>query len=289
MPTVDVVIPAFNSAPEELARALASVRAIDRPGTVVVVDDGSDPPIGPLEGARVERQANAGPSAARNRGLALTRAEWVLLLDADDQAIGAGVSAMVALGEKTGAAAVLAGRWNLHPDGRRTPEPVPPEWSDRTLPSPGDVFRPLRLFGATGVLVSRRALDAGVRFDETLKIGEDRDFLRRCADVGPIAVSSEPALVYTLPAGGRSSLSSSGHTSRRIADHLVLLERYCDGASEDHFREATAWLINRASKVGVSGEDWDRLTAAARARGWRVPLKPVVRRLVRRVVRGGGA
>lgn len=87
--TVSAVIPAYNAAPF-IARAIESVLAQTRPVLeVLVVDDGSrdetaviaerfGPPV------RVIRQANAGPSAARNHGARLSRGEWIALLDADD-------------------------------------------------------------------------------------------------------------------------------------------------------------------------------------------------------------
>jgi glycosyltransferase involved in cell wall biosynthesis len=86
-PTVAFVIPAFN-AQEVIADAVASAMAQDTPADeVVVVDDGStDDTAGIAEsaGARVIRQRNGGPAAARNAGIHATTAEWIALLDADD-------------------------------------------------------------------------------------------------------------------------------------------------------------------------------------------------------------
>ena len=88
---VSVIIPLFNKAPY-VARALASVAAQTYPDfEVIVVDDGStdggtqmvevckEPPI------RLITQDNAGPGAARNRGLELAQGELVAFLDADDE------------------------------------------------------------------------------------------------------------------------------------------------------------------------------------------------------------
>jgi glycosyltransferase involved in cell wall biosynthesis len=94
MKRVDVVIPAYNAA-SFIEDALASVAAQgDCVARVIVVDDGStDDTVAIAEAFGLRhpglalvclRQPNAGPSAARNRGLAHVQAEFVAMLDADD-------------------------------------------------------------------------------------------------------------------------------------------------------------------------------------------------------------
>jgi glycosyltransferase involved in cell wall biosynthesis len=90
MPLVSIIVPLYNKAAYVL-RSLASVRAQTvTDSEIIVVDDGStdggadlvaevpDPRV------RLVRQVNAGPGAARNRGLAEARAPYVAFLDADD-------------------------------------------------------------------------------------------------------------------------------------------------------------------------------------------------------------
>lgn len=86
-PSLAVVVPVRDGA-RYLPTALASVAAQTLPAhEVVVVDDGSSDDSAALAvraGARVLRQQNAGPGAARNRAVTATSCELVAFLDADD-------------------------------------------------------------------------------------------------------------------------------------------------------------------------------------------------------------
>jgi hypothetical protein len=312
---VDVVIPAFNPDVEQLAGAVRSALAVAGCERVVVVDDGSATPVTLAGGdaglgARVElvRQANAGPAAARNRGIERTRAAWVLFLDADDEVMAEGVRAAIALAERLRAGAVVASRIELDERGGRVMKAVPAEWADRVLPARGDVFRPIVLFSTTGVLVHRRVIEAGVRFDEAIVYGEDRDFLHSASGVAAIVVSTEPVVVQRVFRDG-GNLRSPRKLPRWIRDHVRVLEKHvpvggtgalpsASGPGVTHRRDAcatgegdtarvwlaeqTRWLLNAASKAWVDAESWGLLTRAARARGWGVPLKCRVRRLLKR-------
>lgn len=87
-PLVSVVIPSFNRA--TLLREAMERLTLQTAGSleIIVVDDGSTDGTGTLvrthPGVRYFRQANQGPSAARNTGLAQASGDWVHFLDSDD-------------------------------------------------------------------------------------------------------------------------------------------------------------------------------------------------------------
>jgi len=290
-PRADAVIATYNAPPERLNRAIESCAASALVGRVIVVDDGSSPAAevaGAWAGAdRVVliRQANAGPSAARNAGLERVRADFAVILDDDDALEPPGLEAMIELADRLGAVAAVAARYEALPGGERRFKPVPEGYRDAALPGPGEVFRPIAIFGASGCLVRRRAIEGGLRFDPSLQIGEDRDFLRRAAALGPIAVCGTAALTVTIHAGG-ANLSSAAHLKRRVRDHLVLVDRYCDAGSSGHMEAQTRWLLGTLAKGQGTGFDrdlWDKLAGAARARNWSIPLKTRLRAAIRRL------
>jgi len=113
-PLVSVVIPCWNQGPY-LGEAIESVLAQRYPKLeLTVVDDGSDDNsyevAARYPGVRRLRQANSGVAVARNRGLAESRGDYVVFLDADDRLLPNALE--VGMGELRAApaAAFAAGR-----------------------------------------------------------------------------------------------------------------------------------------------------------------------------------
>ncbi|MEO1591138.1 MAG: glycosyltransferase family A protein [Cyanobacteria bacterium J06632_22] len=89
-PLVSVIIPIYNGA-RFVADAIATIDAQNyAPIEIVTVDDGSTDHTRDaiaVYGERVQYhyQANQGPAAARNQGLALAKGDYIAFLDVDDQ------------------------------------------------------------------------------------------------------------------------------------------------------------------------------------------------------------
>ena len=91
LPLITVVIPTY-ARPRQLTACLTALAAqrCQAPWEVVVVDDGSLEPLDAIAEAfhgrldlRIERQLNAGPARARNRGVAVARGRFIAFTDDD--------------------------------------------------------------------------------------------------------------------------------------------------------------------------------------------------------------
>lgn len=90
LPLVSVIIPCYNDW-EYIGQAINSIYNQDYKNTeIIIVDDGSDlktkTTLKKLQNNNIQVifQENAGPSAARNKGISIANGNYILTLDADD-------------------------------------------------------------------------------------------------------------------------------------------------------------------------------------------------------------
>ncbi len=188
-PLLSVIIPVYNGE-RFLAEAVASVRAQNyAPLEIIIVDDGStdgtpDVVAGLGNDIRYVSQPNAGPAAARNRGLELARGEIIAFQDADDVWPDGKLTQQLALLKQTPEAQVVLGYTQsvgLDMDGTLTP-------------LPGDWGNP-RLMPHLQAALFRRGVFAQVgRFDESLRCGEDLDWYLRALEQN-ISIVTHPDVV----------------------------------------------------------------------------------------------
>lgn len=193
-PEISVVVPTRNR-PESLDALIAALRAqtlSDEQFELIVIDDGSSPPLRADSGPQMQvlrHEHPRGPGAARNTGWRAARAPAIAFID-DDCIPGPGwlEAVLEAYGAAGSAPVIVQG-------------PVEPE------PAKRDQLGPLshtiqvtgrdRLFACCNIAYSRALLEQLNGFDERLvRSGEDADLGARALNAGGEQVFAPKAIVY---------------------------------------------------------------------------------------------
>jgi glycosyltransferase involved in cell wall biosynthesis len=202
---ISVIIPAYNAA-GFLSDAIDSALAQQYPQLeIIVVDDGSiDRPsdVASRYGERVRcaRQDNAGPAAARNRGIRMARGEFLAFLDADDLWPADKLQIQMARFADEPALDVVAGRIQyVRLDGAAE--------LDLRFEDARNTVTHVHLGSA---VCRRRAFDRVGLFDESLRFSEDHDwYLRAREEALSILVLREITLLYRLHGGNMTRNATS--------------------------------------------------------------------------------
>lgn len=198
---VGAVIPVRGPAPH-LDEAVASVLA-EAPADVVVVDDGSNPPITRDDVRVVRRERGDGPAAARNTGIAALAGDVALvaLCDADDAWEPGSLEPRVRTLAADDAAAASFGRARVvDAAGAPTGE----QWA---LPASGSYTDAAELYARNPILTSSVVLRREhAHFDESYGHAEDWDLWLRLLRAGHRLVCAPEAEVrYRRHADGMTT------------------------------------------------------------------------------------
>ena len=229
---VSVVIPTFGHAGFVTAAVKSALsQEVGGPAVeVIVVNDGSTDEtadvLRPLvEGGKIRyvEQANAGQAVARNRGIELSRGEFVALLDDDDQWPADKLAwQMKALRQNPRATMAWGDAVRL--DDNRPLYPPPPdaaEWQGER------VIHKCLVRSPGQALIRRSTLERVGGFDPNLWGTDDFDLYIRLAEVGPFVYQPRTALLYRWHAG-----NASNQTARMLENeqkvrrkHVAAVER----------------------------------------------------------------
>ncbi len=222
---MSVVVPARNAG-DTLGEALESLLAqSERSFEAIVVDDGStdatdfvargfarrDPRFRVLSGPA------RGVSAARNAGLAETRAEWLLFLDADDWIEPHALRLLLDRAHASDAPDAVVGGWaRAAPSGERFGLQLWDKADDAF-----DCFATTCAFAIHSCLVRRELVCGLGGFDESLVTCEDWDLWQRVARTGArFALVDECVALYRTRVGAASS-----QARRMLLDGLEVIGR----------------------------------------------------------------
>jgi succinoglycan biosynthesis protein ExoO len=244
------------------------------------------------------QSARRGPGAARNRALVASRGRWVAIFDSDDLMRPERLQTLHERARRDGALIVADNLLVLSDAGREPRAFLPnsltrsPRWiglaefidSNRLYSRLPDLGY-LKPFISAGLL---RA--SGIAYDETLRIGEDYDFLARLLARG-LELRLEPSALYLY----RRHATSTSHrmSGSDIAALIAAGERFACGLHEldQHARSAlrrrrrsldSMLLYDRAIAATKDGRYLEAAAIALSApRIWPLLAGPARTRLVR--------
>ena len=211
-----IIIPIYN-ARETLRHCLDSVLSQSYPiFEVLMIDDGSTDDSAEIAASYAEkderfvliRQANAGPSSARNRGIDLARGDVIAFIDSDDFIEPDYLSNIHHAFEAEGAQIVFFGVSQIEKGTgkvciRNIPE-LPQNQTELIV-----ALTKADLFGYTWVKAISRQLIGQTRFDESLNLFEDEVFTCQIMGKSPkVSRISKPIYHQILSPG---SLSKRTH------------------------------------------------------------------------------
>jgi glycosyltransferase involved in cell wall biosynthesis len=257
---VSTIIPTYNRA-NLITEALDSVLAQTFPNVeVIVVDDGSTDATSEVLARyggriRVIYQRNAGPAAARNRGIAAANGEFIAFLDSDDLWLPEKLERQVNLLERlgNGVPCCLSNIRLSYENRELTSFEIAwlnPAINEGVWRNPDEVLATRFVLFNQGVVVRHDVLEEMGGFDERFWLLEDYDLALRLSVKGDWAFVRDPLVIWRESA--TSSLSrDAAQDDRRWKQPLVdILEKQLRGASgeaRDDRREK--WLRHEVKRA----------------------------------------
>jgi len=208
MPTVSVVVPTYNRR-KQLHRTLLGLADQQLSGhrfeTIVISDGSTDDTWEYLRGGATPlpvvalEQQNAGPAAARNRGVQAARGELIVFVDDDIVPVPGLIAAHVAAHESLGDDVISIGPMLTPLDVELSPWV---SWEQRMLEKQYDQVRSgvfevsARQFYTANAAVRRHHLIAAGGFDESFRRAEDVELAYRLGERGLKFTFVEDAVGY---------------------------------------------------------------------------------------------
>lgn len=261
---VSVIVPVFGRQASLSLAILSAAAQLSADDEILVVDDGSSPPVAlPAMGSfaapvRLLRSAvNLGAAGARNLGLAHARKPLVAFLDSDDVWLEGKLAAQrKLLSEHPGELVAVACGWQETQDGRVLRRRVPVASRSRS-----DFFAGCWFCPGTTLLTRRSAFDLCGPLPEGLRRLEDLEwFLRFALAGGRLLVAG--TIGASIARGGNARPAAVEEAAERIVGGLAAMP----GVTERERSDLLAYLdLERAAAYGNVGNFAARTRFLARS------------------------
>lgn len=213
---ISVIVPLYNKG-NKVCRTIESILKQDYENfEVIVVDDGSIDDsadyVLKYKDSRVHYfyKDNGGVSSARNYGIKVSRGEWLIFLDADDEFVDGAFSEIVQLYHSFPECKCFVGQTKWLQDGKEIKRKTETKTKNVFICNMPFLIVWLRkIYPATrNMMIHRSLIDEYGSFDERISFYEDWEFSLRMLRCGKIAYTNKYIGVYNQDGTG---LSGSKH------------------------------------------------------------------------------
>lgn len=224
LPKVSVVIPTHNRAPFVLEAVNSVLSQSFKDFELIVIDDGShDHTFKSLSSHRdhivYHYQKNQGVSAARNKGISLSKGEWICFLDSDDLWTPQKLEVQFHATQSTGFLASYTDEIWYRKNKRVNPKIKHEKHS-------GFIFEkclPLCIISPSSVMLHKSIFENVGYFDERLPACEDYDLWLRIATQYPFLLVRKPLIIKRNGLGKQLSSQYWGLDRFRVSTLEKLL------------------------------------------------------------------
>lgn len=262
----DKIVPALRSVLSQTVRDIEVIVSDD------CSDDGSIEPVRQFMAADsrvrlIEAPENGGPARCRNRALEAARGRWIAIVDSDDIIHPERFERLLAAANHLGARIVADDLLLFFEDGT-PPRLMLAEDQNETFLVTAEQWVLAGIDGSPALGYLKPLIHAGllegVRYDETLRIGEDYDLVLRLLLRGArMAVVPEPFYLYRRHSGSISHRLSAADMRGMIERQVALM------LSTPRIPSELYLAFSRRLKQLHSGLAYEELVASIKAR--RVP------------------
>lgn len=245
-PLVSVIVPLYNKE-RWIRRCIDSILTQSYKNLeILVVNDGStDSGLEVVQGIdnehiRVIEKANGGVSSARNRGIEEAKGEFIAFLDADDVWFPKHIEVLVEGFTRYPDAVILANRlvYRFEGDGKKRHEHAAASLRYETLDyiaALGNREFPIHI-GST-MFKTSLLHEKHLRFNESMRLAEDINFMLRASRFGTIISSNYKGLVYYQ--------DDAQSAMKQKAPIPALVPDYFDGMQDERWSESEKRQIRR--------------------------------------------